>query len=230
MKDWKRRLITVLMAVIVTFLCTGISCAEEYNYKLKDVYNAKRISHFKKVIRYYNPSLDEQTGDRIARAIIYYSHKNKLEDDRMVAAVVAVESMFRPYAVSSSGAQGLGQLMPGTARGMSINNSFNIENNIWGTTLYLKRQLNRFSNQPRQRRYELALAAYNAGPGAVVRFNGVPPYRQTQEYVVKVINIWRQLSGLPKFTSKEMSAMRKRVGEQNNNPKVKVEIKSYYKK
>lgn len=208
-------------------------CSEVYPHQLKDVYNPQRIGHFKRVVKYYNPSLDDVVSERIAKAIIYYSYQNKIEDDRFVAAVVAVESNFRPYAVSSSGAEGLGQLMPGTAKEMSIYNSFNIENNIWGTTLYLKKQLERFKNYPRQRRYELTLAAYNAGPGAVVRFNGIPPYRQTQEYVVKVINIWRELCGMPKFSAADMAALRKRVGTSGGAPspppkEVKMEIIKHY--
>ncbi|MCE1245513.1 MAG: lytic transglycosylase domain-containing protein [Firmicutes bacterium] len=211
------------------FICPFASAEEEYPFRLEDVYNSKRIGHFKQAIKYYNPSLDEKTTDRIARAIIYYSFQNQLEDDRFVAAVITVESMFRPYAVSHSGAQGLGQLMPGTARGLSVRNSFNVEENIKGTALYLKQQLTRYKDHPRQRRYELTLAAYNAGPGAVRQYNGIPPYQQTQEYVVKVINIWRQLSGMPAYSESEMADLKRTIKQwekdQRNKTRIKVETK-----
>lgn len=229
----KNKFITswVIIFVLLLFLIVKAPSADAqdtYTFELKDVYTPQRIDSYKKAIKYYNPSLDNPTTERIARSIIYFSWKQKIEDDRFVAAVIAVESMFRPHAVSRSGAQGLGQLMPGTAKELSVKNSFDVEDNIWGTVIYLKKQLIRYKNYPRQRRYELTLAAYNAGPGAVRRHGGIPPYRQTQEYVVKVINIWRQLCGLQKFSPAEMAAIRKRVAQYNEDTRVKVEIKTHY--
>ena len=220
--------ITLLFALILFVKPLFCYAGNEYKFALKDVYTAERIQCFKKVIKYYNPSLDNKTTEKIARSIIYFSWKNKIEDDRFVAAVIAQESMFRPYAVSRSGAQGLGQLMPGTARELSVKNSFNVEDNIWGTISYLKKQLVRYRKYPRQRRYELTLAAYNAGPGAVRRHCGIPPYKQTQEYVVKVINIWRQLCGYRKFTQTEVAAIKKRVKRYKEKNRVKMEIKRHY--
>ena len=140
-----------------------------------------------------------------------YSHYFKIEDDRFVAAVITVESMFNPNAVSRSGAMGLGQLMPGTAQGLNVNNAFNIEQNVYGCCSYLSQQLNRYKSYPRQRKYELTLAAYNAGPGAVERWGGIPPYSETKKYVVDVINVWRQLSGLKAVNSSEIAALKKRA-------------------
>ncbi len=219
----------IIFFIMLLFIkIPSVFAQESYTFELKDVYTDERIECYKKAIKYYNPSLDSNTTERIARSIIYFSWKQKIEDDRFVASVIAVESMFRPYAVSRSGAQGLGQLMPGTARELSVKNSFDVEDNIWGTVTYLKKQLVRYKNYPRQRRYELTLAAYNAGPGAVSRHCGIPPYKQTQEYVVKVINIWRQLSGLKKFSPSEMAEIKRRVAQNYEKSRVKVEIKTHY--
>ena len=182
----------VLLTLMFAAFSLGVAQAQ---VPLGQVYNQQRIDAYCKAIRYYNPSVKQDTAQRISRAIIRSAHRHGIEDDRFVASVITIESMFNPYAVSRSGAQGLGQLMPGTARDLRVNNSFNIEQNVDGACRYLKRQLTRYARYDRQRRYELTLAAYNAGPGAVARFGGIPPYRQTQEYVVKVINVWRQLCG-----------------------------------
>ena len=106
-------------------------------------------------------------------------------DPRLVRAVVQAESGYNPFAVSVKGAQGLMQLMPETARDLAVARPFDPGENLRGGTEYLRRMIERFGG-----RIELALAAYNAGPTAVERHGGVPPYRETREYVDRVLALW----------------------------------------
>jgi hypothetical protein len=99
----------------------------------------------------------------------------------LVRSVIAVESEFDQYAVSSKGAQGLMQLMPFTARRFGVMNSFDARQNIFGGAQYLRFLLDLFSGD-----VSLALAGYNAGENAVVRYRGIPPYKETRNYVQKV--------------------------------------------
>lgn len=105
----------------------------------------------------------------------------------LLEAVAWQESRGRMSAVSVKGALGVMQLMPGTAAELGVR-ADDLADNIRGGALYLRRQLDRFGSVP------LALAAYNAGPGAVMRHGGIPPYRETQNYVANILARWRPVS------------------------------------
>ena len=105
--------------------------------------------------------------------------------ERLIWAVIRVESGFDHRAVSRTGARGLMQLMPETAAILGVRDSFNPRENIHGGTRHLRAMMERFSYNPR-----LALAAYNAGEKAVIEYGGVPPYPETQEYVVRVLRFY----------------------------------------
>ncbi len=115
------------------------------------------------------------------RAIVTAARKYNLPA-KLITSVIRHESNFAPRAVSSAGAQGLMQLMPATARELGVDDPFDIQQNIDGGTRYLKQMLTQFDGDLRQ-----ALAAYNAGPGTVRRYGGIPPYPETQRYVRKVM-------------------------------------------
>jgi hypothetical protein len=107
----------------------------------------------------------------------------------LVKAVVKTESNFQRHAVSSKGAQGLMQLMPGTASDLGVEDPFSPEDNVRGGTRYLRAMIDRYGD------WKYALAAYNAGPGAVDQYGGIPPYRETREYVERVLHYYRRYDG-----------------------------------
>ncbi len=142
------------------------------------------------------PALEEDRalpgGSSIDDMIAYYAKRHTL-DPALVYAVIKVESNGNPFAVSSAGARGLMQLMPGTARDMGVRDIFDPAENIAGGTQYLSKMLALF-----QENTELALAGYNAGPGNVKKYGGVPPFKETQNYVALVQRYQRQYTRMGK--------------------------------
>jgi soluble lytic murein transglycosylase-like protein len=143
----------------------------------------------------FNPQLGSEQSLRLARCVLLEADAQGL-DARLLVALIAVESTWHPDAVSTAGADGLGQLMPGTAVELRVD-AADPQANIHGTAVYLRALLDRYSTYDPPARYALALAAYNAGAGSVRRFGGVPPYPETQHYVTAVLRLWRRLAGQP---------------------------------
>jgi hypothetical protein len=107
-------------------------------------------------------------------------------DASLVSALIRAESNYEPRAVSRKGARGLMQLMPATARRLSVRSPFDPDSNVRGGVQYLRELVDRFGHRP-----ELVLAAYNAGEAAVETYGGVPPYRETIDYVRRILGWWR---------------------------------------
>ena len=123
-----------------------------------------------------------RNGERKFHHIISQAADCYQVDPALIKAIILAESGYNPRAISRSGARGLMQLMPKTARALGVRDSFNPEHNIDGGVRYFKQLLNRFNQD-----VKLALAAYNAGTRKVLKYNGIPPFRATRMYIKKVI-------------------------------------------
>ncbi|MBG0776476.1 MAG: lytic transglycosylase domain-containing protein [Desulfovibrionaceae bacterium] len=128
----------------------------------------------------------EVSRDEIVRLAKKYSGQYGL-DHHLVQAVIEVESGYDSGAVSPAGAEGLMQIMPDTQREVGVNNSFDPAENIRGGVRYLRKMYDRFG------RWDLALAAYNAGPQQVERYRGVPPFQETRYYVSEVLKRYNRI-------------------------------------
>lgn len=126
---------------------------------------------------------------------------------RLVQSVMQVESGYNPRALSRKGAMGLMQLMPATAAELGVVDAYDPAENVRGGTRYLQRMLDHFGE------LELALAAYNAGPTAVTRFGGIPPYQETQAYVRKVLELYRRTPPESAVLSAREAARERRADE-----------------
>ncbi|KHE72080.1 hypothetical protein LD39_06470 [Halobacillus sp. BBL2006] len=122
------------------------------------------------------------SGDQNIERIIQKASVKYGVSEQLIRSVVKAESNFDSSIVSHAGAQGLMQLMPATARGLGVTDPFDPEQNVMGGTKYLKQMLDRYNGNS-----QLAVAAYNAGPGNVDKYGGVPPFQETQNYVTKVL-------------------------------------------
>lgn len=149
-----------------------------YNVRTRGIGNAPQTSFPK-------PTRPREALEALA---VRHANSNALAP-RLVKAVIQVESGFNPRARSRKGAMGLMQLMPATAKAYAVSDPYDPEQNVSAGTKYLKRLIDSTGG------LELGLAAYNAGPGAVERFGGVPPYPETRGYVEKVMRLYQGDSG-----------------------------------
>lgn len=147
------------------------------------------VGVYASMLRSINPGIHDRQSRELAHDLLNSAERWKL-DANLLAAVVTVESAWRTNAISRAGAIGLGQLTPDTAADLGVN-PHNPRQNLSGAARYLSNLIASFGARPH--RYELAFAAYNAGPNAVKQFGGIPPYAETQQYVARVLRTWRAL-------------------------------------
>ncbi len=149
----------------------------------------RAVAAYARVLQHANPAMPNWQSTSLARRVLNNAARWRI-DPNILVAIVTVESSWHTHAVSSAGAVGLGQLMPGTAAALGVNPNDPAQN-LAGAAKYLSDLVRKFKHHPNH--YELAFAAYNAGPKAVSEYGGIPPYYETQHYVVKVLRAWERL-------------------------------------
>lgn len=154
---------------------------------------ALMVALYAHALQHFNPALSDDRASLLARTTIHEADAQRL-DARLLVALIAIESSWHDEAVSEAGARGLGQLMPGTAAGLGVDPDDALQN-IKGVAVHLRGLLAHYASLDRDDCYIDALAAYNAGAGAVDRYGGVPPYPQTRAYVRAVVSLWLRLAG-----------------------------------
>ena len=153
------------------------------------VQNSKHVDIVEKPDRIvHQPKVKLTQQEIIDQSVQKAAAKYDLSPD-LIKGVIRAESNFKVKAISSAGAQGLMQLMPATAKELGVNNPFDIAQNIDGGAKYLRKMLDRFGGNVRT-----ALAAYNAGPGTVIKYNGRVPYPETRQYIRRVLRFSRQIA------------------------------------
>ena len=184
------RIITGTLFVVLTLIVTPMVNADIYVYIDKDgvlhFTNAPTSSKYKIYMREdsYRQTISENVA-HYDQVIAEAADTNGLSF-HLLKALIHVESHFDPQAVSKKGAMGLMQIMPNNLDLLNIRDPFDPRDNIMGGARYLRAMIDRFDGQ-----LNLALAAYNAGPQVVERYNDIPPYQETREYVKKVLKFLR---------------------------------------
>jgi soluble lytic murein transglycosylase-like protein len=184
-----------LPVLLTIFVCSASAPASAGETKIavredgvKVIFNEPAASR----ARRYADQLMPIPFSAMAEAIERHASDRAL-DPKLVRAVIQAESGYNVEALSNKGAMGLMQLMPGTAQLMGVEDPWDFDQNIAGGTAYLKQLVDRFADLP------LAVAAYNAGPEAVAKYAGIPPYAETREYVRRVMKLFdgTELAELP---------------------------------
>jgi Transglycosylase SLT domain len=173
---------TLAVAVFagVVFAVSGAPAAAE-------IHDGTMIARYAGALGNANAGLSAAARRDLAERVILLSSYYRI-DPCLLGALVTVESSWHARAISPSGALGYGQLMPATAATLDVD-ALEPYENLDGTARYLRRMLNRFSGSDTQTRMALALASYNAGPAAVLRYHGIPPFRETRDYVMTVLHL-----------------------------------------
>jgi len=183
-----------LSGMLYRYLKNDPTTLNAYTNKVRD-YNSKKYlgnvlkytnGNFGNVEQYKIGGTPDERMKKLEPIIMNAAEKHGV-DPSLIKAVIRQESGGNPYAVSKSGAKGLMQLMDGTAKEMGVRNSYDRNANIDGGTRYLKKMLDRFDGD-----VSLALAAYNAGPDSVKKYDGIPPYPETVNYVDSVMTQYQK--------------------------------------
>jgi hypothetical protein len=145
------------------------------------------VAVYARVLHHINPQMPRWQSHDLARRVLVNAVRWRL-DANMLVAIVSVESRWHTHAVSRAGAIGLGQLMPHTAAELGVDPRDPVQN-LSGAARYLRGLMQRFGTH-----YALVFAAYNAGPKAVTEYGGIPPFDETQNYVIRVLSTWATLS------------------------------------
>lgn len=161
---------------------------------------ARIIAAYRNAVQAINPRLSRPDADLIARCVLGFGQRYSV-DPRLVMAVIWAESGFRTNATSPKGAMGLGQLMPSTAAGLGVGDAYDPVQNIEASVRLIRGHLSKLSgsktwNDLTWQHLGLALASYNAGAGAVRKYGGIPPYRETQRYIQRVTDYYRGFCGI----------------------------------
>jgi len=191
----RSKAICLAVVAVVAAFCVRAEPARAGAPATTKTTSAQAMTAYESAIRYFNPGIGEADAQRIVTAILTDAYQEGV-DPRLVVAIIATESSFDKTARSSAGAMGLGQLMPETAADVDVSDADDIDQNVRGTVLTLKGNLEHYASLDPQHRFVYAIAAYNAGTGAVDEYHGVPPYDETIRYVWKVVVLWRRLCGL----------------------------------
>jgi soluble lytic murein transglycosylase-like protein len=159
--------------------------------------SSEAARYYAAFIKKENRRLTNSQAMEIATGIIGFSLKYGV-DARLIMAMVMTESSFNPNTTSHAGAMGLGQLMPSNVKEMGVTNAYDTMQNLSATVRLVRGHLDDYKSKTQGQTFEslvLTLAAYNAGPGAVRKYGGIPPYRETQNYVRKVLKLYYEFRG-----------------------------------
>ncbi|MGB9735462.1 MAG: transglycosylase SLT domain-containing protein [bacterium] len=191
------RLIVIILFVLTIQFLSGIhtiASAAIYSYvdsnNVIHFTNVPTNNRYRLLFRTYGSYNHEQMSPSELQTNVYRIAKKYGVDPVLIMAMIKVESNFMPYAVSPAGAMGLMQILPSTARLMNVGDVYAPEENIEAGVRYFKYLYTLFKGD-----YIKAIAAYNAGEQAVIKYNGIPPYPETQWYVTKVLKVFWKMKG-----------------------------------